>query len=81
MIEYGYGKALNQTALQHYLCVGKETARQIGRDSGAAIRVGKKWIYNRTKIDEYIDRMTGSEIVLEASIRELQRQLEEEIDV
>lgn len=74
--EYGYGKALDTKALQKYLCVGVETAQQIGRDAGAVIYLGRKRIYNRTLIDDYIDRITGQRIVLEKSIRDIQRELE-----
>lgn len=74
--EYGYGKALDTKTLAKYLCVGLSTAEQIGQDAGAVIMVGRKKIYNRTKVDAYVDQITGSEIVLRKSIRELQRALD-----
>lgn len=74
--EYSYGKALDTKALMKYLCVGVSTAHQIGRDADAVIEVGKKRIYNRTKIDEYIDRVTGKHIDLDKSVKQLQRELD-----
>lgn len=57
---YGYGKCLTTPTLMKYLSVGEETAKQIGRQAGATIIIGKKKvIYNRTKVDEYIDKITG----------------------
>lgn len=55
---YQYGKALDSRSLQAYLCVGIATARQIGRDAHAEIQIGKRIIYNRDRIDEYIDSIT-----------------------
>lgn len=74
--EYGYGKALNTKALSKYLCVGVETAIQIGHDAGAEIYVGKKRIYNRTMVDDYIDRITGQRIELRKCVREIQEELD-----
>lgn len=74
--EYNYGKALDTRTLMKYLCVGVSTAEQIGRDAGAVIYVGKKRIYNRSMIDAYIDKVTGSHIDLEKSVKDLQRELD-----
>lgn len=81
---YGYGKCLTTPTLMKYLSVGEETAKQIGRQAGATIIIGKKKvIYNRTKVDEYIDKITGGVLERETRYRDLEEVLKkiyEEVD-
>ena len=43
--------------LQALLSVGRHTAEKIAREAGAAVRFGKRIVYNRRKIENYIDNM------------------------
>lgn len=40
--------------LATYLCVGTYSARKIGEAAGAKMHFGKRVLYDRAKIDEYI---------------------------
>ena len=42
--------------LQEYLSVGESLARKIGKESGAAYKIGRRVSYDINKIDAYLDR-------------------------
>jgi hypothetical protein len=44
--------------LQDMLSVGRNTAKQIGIDAGASVKVGRRRLYNVSKIEEYMNRLT-----------------------
>lgn len=44
--------------LQDMLSVGRNTAKQIGIDAGASIKVGRRRLYNVAKIEEYMRKLT-----------------------
>lgn len=44
--------------LKAMLGVGKVTAARIGEEAGAAMKIGKRKLYNVRKIEEYIDSIT-----------------------
>ena len=46
---------LKEREVCEYLGVGRNTARQIGIDSGAVRRIGRRVLYDRKAIDAYID--------------------------
>ena len=50
--------AVDVTTLMAMLCVGKNTASQIGKDAGAVLHVGRRTLYNVPKIEKYIDSLT-----------------------
>lgn len=39
--------------------VGKNTMRQIASDAGAVIRIGKNYLVNYEKVDNYMDTISG----------------------
>lgn len=41
--------------LQNMLSVGKGTADKIGQDAGAIIRMGRRKLYNVSKVQAYLD--------------------------
>lgn len=43
--------------LSEYLSIGKGTAREIGKSSGAVVKIGKRVIYDKNKIDVYIESL------------------------
>lgn len=46
--------------LQSMLCVGRNTATQIGIDAGAVLHIGRRTLYNVSKIEKYLDTLTES---------------------
>lgn len=53
-------KRLFTTAeLQAYLSVGRNVARNTGSAAGAAVRLGQRVLYDRRKIDAYIDEQAS----------------------
>ena len=43
--------------LQAYLSVGESTVRKIAEASGAKIKIGRRALYDRRRIDAYIDSL------------------------
>lgn len=39
--------------------IGKSSMRQVAEDAGAVIRVGKSYLINFTKVDAYMDSISG----------------------
>ncbi|MGO5210240.1 DUF6462 family protein [Bacillota bacterium LCP21S3_D8] len=38
-----------------YLSVGQNTAREVGEQAGARIKLGKRVLFDREAIDKYVD--------------------------
>mgnify|MGYP001230968824 CR=1 FL=1 len=51
-------KALNREQLADYLSIGTQNATKLAEEAGAIIRVGKRVLFNRSLIDEYIDEIS-----------------------
>lgn len=50
-------RLLGLSELQTYLSIGENTARKIGKESGAVVKIGRRLLFDRQKIDEYIDSL------------------------
>lgn len=50
--------AVDITALQAMLSVGKNTADEIGEKAGAVIRIGRRKLYNIKRIEAYLESLT-----------------------
>lgn len=50
-------RLLSIVGLQQYLSLGRTRAQEIGKDAGAAVSVGRRKLYDRRKIDAYIDTL------------------------
>ena len=55
------GRWLGHEELQNYLSVGKNTAAKIGHDAGAVVKVGRRVLFDRFKIDQYMEALTKGE--------------------
>ena len=58
-VESIQSRLLGIEGLMEYLSLGRNNARQLGKDSRAVIRVGRRVLYDRKKIDEYLEGMAG----------------------
>ena len=50
--------AVRLDELREILCIGRNQALKVGRDSGAAFKIGGCTLYNVRVLQEYIDRLT-----------------------
>lgn len=55
---YGYGRSLDMTALCAYTGFGRAAAKDLAERAGAVIRLGRRVVYDRSRIDAYMDTMT-----------------------
>lgn len=55
---YGYGRSMDINALCAYTGFGKYAARDLAERAGAVIKVGRRVVYDRARIDAYMDTMT-----------------------
>lgn len=51
------GRLLGIDELQRYLNLGMASARKFGKDAGAIIHIGSRVLYDREKVDAYIDSL------------------------
>lgn len=54
-----YGMTFDFKTLCEYTGLGKKSARQIAQDACAVVRVGRRVVYNRAKIDAYMNALSG----------------------
>ena len=50
-------RLLNLKLLQSYVGLGEKRAAQLGREAGAVVRYGSRVLYDRERIDQYIDQL------------------------
>ncbi len=58
-VESIQSRLLGIEGLMEYLSLGRNNARQLGKDSCAIIRIGRRVLYDRKKIDEYLESIAG----------------------
>ena len=51
------GRLLGSAELQRYLNMGKASATNLAKEAGAVIKIGGRVLYDRTKIDAYLDTL------------------------
>lgn len=55
---YGYGRTMDIVALCAYTGLGKYAAKGVAESAGATIHLGRRVVYDRARIDAYMDSMT-----------------------
>ena len=50
-----YGRLMGIAELMRYTSLGRNTAMDLGKNASAIVRIGKRVLYDRQKIDSYID--------------------------
>ena len=55
-----FGRMLGTKELRQYLSLGMKSAQALGRAAGAELRLGRRVLYDREKIDAYISRQMGA---------------------
>lgn len=51
-------KALNREQLADYLSLGTQNATKLAEEAGAVIRIGKRVLFNRDLVNQYIDEIS-----------------------
>ena len=51
------GRLLGNAELQRYLNLGRVSALKVAMDAGAVVRIGSRVLYDREKVDMYIDSL------------------------
>ena len=54
-------RLLDTEELRAYVCHGRNNAMKLGVNSGAKIKIGRRVLWDRTKIDQYLNSLTGAE--------------------
>jgi len=49
----------NAESLRQALCCGRNTAERIAHEAGAVIKIGKRVLYDRRKIEAYLEQREG----------------------
>lgn len=57
--EQAAGRYLSIKELQAYTSLGESTARKIGAESGAVVRIGRRVLFDRQRIDDYMQARAG----------------------
>ncbi len=50
-----YGRLMGVSELMRYTSLGRNSAMDLGKDANAIVRMGKRVLYDRQKIDKWID--------------------------
>lgn len=50
-----FGRLMGISELMLYTSLGRNSAMDLGKSANAIVRVGKRVLYDRRKIDSYID--------------------------
>jgi predicted DNA-binding transcriptional regulator AlpA len=50
-----FGRLLGINELMEYTSLGRNTAMELGKNASAIVRIGKRVLYDRHKIDKWID--------------------------
>lgn len=54
--------AVDINGLQELLGVGRNTADKIGKDAGAVIHIGRRKLFNVSKVQAYLDQAAEKEV-------------------
>lgn len=50
-----YGRLLGLRELMSYTSLGRNSATELGKNANAIVRIGKRVLYDRHRIDKWID--------------------------
>ena len=57
----GESRLMDTEELRVYTNLGRNNAMKLGEDIGAKVKVGKRVLWDRIKIDQYLNELTGIE--------------------
>lgn len=59
--DYGTSRLMNTEELRAYTNLGRNNAMKLGEEIGAKVQVGKRVLWDRKKLDQYLNQLTGIE--------------------
>ena len=54
-------RLMDTEELRAYTNLGRNNAMKLGEEIGAKVKIGKRVLWDRSKIDQYLDELTGAE--------------------
>lgn len=57
----GKSRLMDTEELRVYVSLGKNNAVKLGEEIGAKVQIGRRVLWDRKKIDEYFNSITGVE--------------------
>lgn len=55
----GQSRLMDTEELRAYTNLGRNNAMKLGEEIGAKVQIGRRVLWDRRKIDEYFDSLTG----------------------
>lgn len=55
----GEARLMDTEELRMYTNLGRNNAVKLGEDIGAKIQIGRRVLWDRVKVDQYFDSLTG----------------------
>ncbi|MDY2814580.1 MAG: hypothetical protein SOU03_11630 [Dorea sp.] len=55
----GESRLMDTEELRAYTNLGRNNAMKLGEEIGAKVRIGRRVLWDRRKIDEYLNSLTG----------------------
>ena len=59
--EAGKARMMDTEELRAYTNLGRNSAMKLGEEIGAKVQIGRRVLWDRRKIDEYFNSLTGVE--------------------
>lgn len=56
----GITRLMDTDELRAYMNLGRNNAMKLGEEIGAKVKVGKRVLWDRVKIDQYLNELTGA---------------------
>lgn len=58
-VEAGNARLMDTEELRSYTSLGRNSAIKLGEEIGAKVKIGRRVLWDRRKIDEYFNSLTG----------------------
>jgi len=56
----GESRLMDTEKLRAYTNLGRNSAMKLGEESGARVKKGKRVLWDKAKIDQYLNELTGA---------------------
>ena len=57
--ESGRSRLMDTDELKAYTNIGRKNAIKLGKECGAEVKIGRRILWDRVKVDQYINGLTG----------------------
>lgn len=58
-LEVGNARLMDTEELRSYTSLGRNSAMKLGEEIGAKVKIGRRVLWDRRKIDEYFNSLMG----------------------